>query len=118
MIPTTSQNLEHLKTFLSSPYEVNQELGIATLKAVGIPQENWQEWHKLMSTTIQKLRFCLQYGFVHYLFSKTDIDLSLLKTFFFSPLNKGLAAFERPKVINGPDTLVYFLKFLFHSIGF
>lgn len=63
MIPTASHNLEHLKTFLSSPYEVNQELGIATLKAVGIPQENWQEWHKLMSTTIQKLRFCLQYGF-------------------------------------------------------
>jgi Leucine-rich repeat (LRR) protein len=63
MIPIESQNLEHLKKFLSSPYEVNQELGIATLKAVGIPEKKWQDWHKLMSTSIQKLRFCLQYGF-------------------------------------------------------
>lgn len=69
---TTAQKL------LNNPFEVNQELGIAMLKStINISKER-KFWNELMTSSIQKLRFCLEYELEEEieLIQLTDLSLS------------------------------------------
>jgi len=59
----TPFNFDHIIALLEHPYEVNQELGIATLSAAGLPDsDNYRKKLKLrMANSLLKLQWCIEY---------------------------------------------------------
>ena len=69
----TSFNFDHIIALLEHPYEVNQELGIATLSAVGLPDSNRNKLKLRMADSLLKLQWCLDYNL------QDEVEIIVLK---------------------------------------